>query len=253
MIDFDRSCYGPYPFDLARFLVSLAIFQQPNVASGSLLVAPSVLDALREGYLLGCNQPHQPFLEMKALNRKFRPDRTLSIREYIESKKGWAGQLEENTIYYRTAGSQPPAHIQYLLDSYFKSRSDDTLKNNYVVERVAEAEGSLGLKRFLILLEPSDSSLDEILLDLKAVIPCDPVSPSLDGGLYMNPFEHNGQRMIEASQLYAPGSTLLEGYASDREGNEFYVRSIPPWKEKIKGSMGEVTSITLCSHIGHLR
>ena len=50
MVDFDRSRFGPYAYDISRFLISVSI---KRAAEDHQFLHPVVLDSFRRGYLFG--------------------------------------------------------------------------------------------------------------------------------------------------------------------------------------------------------
>ncbi|MEQ8894285.1 MAG: DUF2252 family protein, partial [Sandaracinaceae bacterium] len=98
---------------------------------------------------------------------------------------------------------------------------------------------SLGKLHTLLLLEPNRDDIDPRLVDVKEVY------DEPDDAYFMNPFGHNGQRMVEAGELHAPGWEQNPGWAT-YEGVEYWVREIPTQNEKLKRRLTTVQQIDVC-------
>ena len=55
MVDFDRARFGPFGYDLSRFMVSISLVRKDEGEGGFL--HPAVVDALHRGYAAGCAAP----------------------------------------------------------------------------------------------------------------------------------------------------------------------------------------------------
>ena len=220
MVDFDRARVGPYAWDLARLMVSISLRQKREHG----FLDPKVLKQLRRGYLHGLRHPERPFSEMRKLKDVEPEEDETSTDAYIKAEKKWVRELRADPL------PVDAPEIAALLDGYMKNRNEPDLLKEYAVEEAGRGQGSMGFRGiFLVVLAPRDpkSGKDRILLNIKEVR-SDP-----DTKWYRNPASGDGQRMMMASELYAPGWELRPGYA-DLNGTQYFVRQIPPLNAKLK-------------------
>jgi hypothetical protein len=220
MVDFDRSRFGPYAWDLVRFMVSLSLRRKrPSDA----FLEPETAKQLRKGYLRGFRHPDQPFSEMRKLKDvEPEPDQA-STDAYVKAGGKWVTELRANKI------PNDDPDLLALLRGYGQSRGEDVLQD-YYIEEAGGGEGSMGFRKiYLVVLAPRDpkSKKDRILLNIKEVR-SDP-----DDQWFKNPFTHHGKRMLAAAELYAPGWETRSGYA-DLNGIQYHVRQVPPMNVKLK-------------------
>jgi Uncharacterized protein conserved in bacteria (DUF2252) len=133
-----------------------------------------------------------------------------------------------------------------VLRGYLESRNELHLLETYHIEGIGQAMGSFGNRRYLILLAPKDNpngELDRIFLDIKTVY------QDADNEFYKNPFPHHGQRMIKASELYAPNIELRMGFCT-YNGTEFWGRQIPPFTIKPKDKMSVIQQLDFAYSVG---
>jgi hypothetical protein len=218
MVDFDRSRMGPYGWDIVRLLVSISL-RQKKPAPG--LLAGDVFERFRLGYQRGFRQPHIPVSEVRAL-RNASADAG-STNAYLDAGKKWAAELRTNPL--------PPndPKVVALVDGYLRSRGEMDLLKEYFIEEGGRGQGSMGFREIvLVVLAPKEAfSKDRILLCIKQVRN-DP-----DTEWYVNPFPSEADRMLQASELYAPGWEQRPGGVVV-DGTEYYVRQISPMNAKIK-------------------
>jgi len=221
MVDFDRSRYGPYAWDLARLMVSVSLRQKKPAAE---LLHAKVLRQLKKGYLHGLRHPARPFSEVRTLKDKEPKKDEASTDAYLKAGKGWTQEMRADPL------SPTDPRIKSLLDGYLKNRGETSLLKKYLVEEAGRGRGSMAFRDiFLVVLAPKNpkSRRDRIFLNFKQVR-SDP-----DTRWYTNPFPSDGRRMLAAGNLYAPGWELRPGYAT-LDGVEYYVRQIQPQNAKIK-------------------
>ena len=231
MVDFDRARFGPFGYDVSRFLVSVSC-RRADESDGRLL-HPAVLDSFRRGYLLGVSAPGLGWEEMRDLRKKQPKRWQQDLVRYLEKGRQWGGRLAQHAIDPR----QP--RLQALLESYLESRGELELASVYSIASAAEVPGSLGKLHTLLLLEPNRDDIDPRLVDVKEVY------DEPDDAYFMNPFGHNGQRMVEAGELHAPGWEQNPGWAT-YDGVEYWVREIPTQNEKLKRRLTTVQQIDVC-------
>jgi hypothetical protein len=87
-----------------------------------------------------------------------------------------------------------------------------------------------------MLLDPADPEEDQRLIDVKETY------DEEDTEWFRNPFEHNGERMVAAGELYAPGWEIRPGYAT-WEGRQYWGREIPTHKLKLKSILPEFDQV----------
>ncbi|MCA9669958.1 MAG: DUF2252 family protein [Myxococcales bacterium] len=238
MVDFDRARYGPYAYDIVRFLVSAGISAREQ---SRCLMPPTARSSLRRGYAQGVLCPQLRYEEMHALRRRRAKRWQQSTVQYVEANRLWARKMRENAMPLE----QLP--LEQLLASYARSREEPSLLEHYRVSEAAQIPGSMGKMHTVLLLESLDSSIDEharaLLLDFKEVY------DEPDTRWFHNPFAHNGERMVRAGELHAPGWEMRPGWAT--VGNtELWVRQISPQQVKVKRALEEAEQMDLCFAVG---
>lgn len=233
MIDFDRSRMGPYLWDLIRFASGLMLKTKNSNTS----LSPVIKEALTEGYLERIQDSSLGFEPVQQLMDVEPQEWETSTEAYIKHGKKWAKKLRLDP-----EDADDP-YYERILKKYAHSRHYPELVELYDIEEVGTATGSLGNKRFLMHLKPHNKKSDHMLLDMKEVY------RDLDTEYFYNPYRKHAHRMIEASQLYAPGVEKGLGYVLDK-GKEFWVRVIPSFKAKIKGTLKESLAEELAYKVG---
>lgn len=228
MVDFDRSRYGPFGYDVSRFLVSLSL-RRKDAGEGGLL-HPTVLDSFQRGYVLGAVAPERGFEEMRELTERSPKGWQRDLVRYLEKNKAWAKRLGKHRTDYR----EP--RLRALLDSYFESRGESELAERYEIADAAEVPGSLGKLHTLLLIRAVSPEHDDYLIDVKEVY------DEPDDEHFHNPFAHNGERMVAAGELHAPDWEFVPGWATV-DGVEYWVRGIPRHHEKLKGRLEPIQQI----------
>jgi hypothetical protein len=240
MIDFDRSRFGPYAWDIVRLLSSIAL---RKTKSGKKFLHEIVVDYFFEGYMRSFSNTELPFKAPTHLGDKTPEKWQKNINNYLKSNNAWAKKLKESPI------SPSDETVFEILSSYLESRNDLTLLNDYHIEKAGKAIGSLQNKRFLVLLSPNspfDKGKDKkqsILLDLKTVYQ-DP-----DNEWFYNPYKHHGLRMIKAAELYAPKIEEMLGYATYK-GEQYWGRAIPSFSYKIKNRLNQTLQLDIAYSVG---
>ena len=239
MVDFDRSRIGPYAWDIVRFISSVAL-KNKNKKLNNRFLSDIVLEYFIEGYLRGFYIPELPFKQVSSMLYTMPKMWNKTTNEYIRNKGKWYVKLKENPL--------PLNHemANAVLKGYLESRNELNLLDNYTIEEIGQAMGSFGNRRFLILLAPKDlenKTLDRIFLDIKTVYQ-DP-----DNEFYYNPYAHHGERMIHASNLYAPGIELRMGFTT-YQGIEFWGRQIPSFSIKLRQKMETIHQLDLAYSVG---
>lgn len=228
MVDFDRARYGPYAYDCVRFLTSLAL-RRGDEGDGQFL-HPAVLDSFRRGYLFGARAPTLGFEEMQELRGRSPKKWQRDLEAYLRAERAWAARLKKFAI------EPHDPRLRALFESYLESRGESELGAHYRIESAAEVPGSMGKLHTLLLLVPDRKSLPRRLIDVKEVY------DEPDDEFFTNPFAHNGQRMVEAGELHAPGWENEPGWAT-YDGCEYWVRGIPTQNDKLKQRLTPIQQI----------
>lgn len=243
MIDFDRSRFGPYGWDLTRFLASLALKNQiSKEADGTFAegggISVRLREVFRDAYLTGFEGPFQNLLIPEVIP-DFKPGESeKSTRSYLEANLNWAKKMRENPVFV----SHPT--VQALVELYFKGRNEFSELNHYHIEEAGTAVGSFGRTRILVVLShKSSEGGDKILLEMKEAYQ-DP-----DRLPFFNPFIHHGFRMIEASHLYAEGFEMRLSFLTWRH-RQYWARQIPPFKSKLPKNLTESQRERLAYAVG---
>ncbi len=227
MVDFDRSRFGPYAYDIVRFLISVMLRGKGDDLS------PAVTEAFNDGYLQGALEPYRGFEQMAHLRSKAPKDWERSTRAYLSSNRRWAGKLKSNA-------RAPAESASTLLRDYLRNRNELHLLERFKLLTSACVRGSFGKLHHLFLLVPSlGRGDDDILIDVKEVYD-DP-----DTRWYYNPFSHNGKRMVAAGDLFAPDWERRPGWAT-HEGVEYWGRQISPHSVKLKKPLSKAKQQDIC-------
>lgn len=239
MSDFDRSRIGPYAWDIVRFLSSVAL-KNKNKKLNNRFISDIVLEYFIEGYLRGFYVPDLPFKQVSSMLYIMPKMWNKTTNEYIKNKGKWVQRMRENPI------PTDNEMLTQVLAGYLQSRNEESMMEQYFVEEAGQAMGSFGNRRFIVVLAPKEgqsADLDRILLDLKTVY------QDADNEHYYNPYPHHGQRMIHASELYAPNIEQRLGFAT-YQGTEFWGRQIPSFSIKLRENMDTVHQLDLAFSVG---
>ena len=219
MMDFDRSRMGPYCWDIIRFLASVCLHREENAGFLSRQVVEHFLDA----YIVHFLNPEIPSKQAKLL-KNVQPEKwQMNTREYLKSNRRWARKMRDYAISPKTDG------VQQLLQKFLEGAGQTYLLNEYMISEVGLTPGSLGKKHYIYSLMPKnpDSHKDAILLDIKEVY------EEKNNKFFFSPFAHHGQRMIEASKIFADGMEDRLGYCTYMN-RQYWGREIPSFAVKIK-------------------
>lgn len=219
MMDFDRSRMGPYCWDIIRFLSSLALRKEENNGFLDRRVIEHFIDA----YIVHFMHPDIPHKQLKMLKEVKLERWQTSTKEYLKANKRWAKKMHDHRINSRSEATQQ------LLMKFLESRNETNLLNEFYIDEVGLTPGSLGKKHFIYSLLPKnpDSHLDAILLDIKEVY------EEKNNRFFYSPYEHHGQRMIEASKIFADGMEERLGYCT-YQNKQYWGRQIPSFAVKVK-------------------
>jgi hypothetical protein len=219
MMDFDRSRMGPYCWDIIRFLASVSLHREENEG----YLARTVVEHFIDAYMTHFLNPTIPPKQVKML-KGVEPEKwQTNSREYLKANKRWAKKMRDFAI---PKNSQAPVQI---LHKFLESRQELGLLNEYMISEVGLTPGSLGKQHFIFSLMPKnpDSHKDAILIDIKETY------QEKNNKFFYSPFAHEGQRMIEASKIFADGMEDRLGYCT-YQGRQYWGREIPSFAVKIK-------------------
>ena len=219
MVDFDRSRIGPYCWDLIRLFSSFQICSKafPNP------LHPKIIHYTLKGYKNTFSNPHILYSEPSFLNRLQPKKHQFTTKQYLRAQKKWAGKLQKHQVPHDTP------EIEELLSLYLKSRKEKQILKFFQIKKAARCNGSLGKEHILIYLEPikQKQNRDSILIDIKETY-CEK-----DTKLFYSPTEHQGLRMIQASNLYAPNIEQRLGHCT-YNNIHYWGREVPVFNAKIK-------------------
>lgn len=219
MMDFDRSRMGPYCWDIIRFLASLSLRRDENQG----FLDRKVVECFVDAYIIHFLHPEIPAKKVKMLKNAAPEKWQVNTEEYLKSGKRWARKMREHKL------SRNHPQALNILDHFLATLPDSHLLEEFKVDEMGLTPGSLGKKHFIYSLVPKDpdSYQDPILLDIKEVY------EEKDSKYFYNPFPHHGQRMIEASRIYAAGMEARQGFCTV-DNKQYWGRQIPSFAVKVK-------------------
>lgn len=233
MIHFDRAYVGPYAWDIVCFLLSLSLRQEEALDKPLAILA---LEKFQQGYIDGID--NNDYYESCPVIRDgaIKPWHEC-IEAYIQQRKNWILKSYKQQIPI----DDPICNL--LLQEYFASRHE---KNDYQTVSIGFAKGDADADHFIYILMRGDN--DYRLVDIKPTK--DYLNPNTNyRSQYDNPYFHHGQRMIAASQLYAPGVTIEEGFATINS-QHYWGRSVPTLNKKFKNMLAEDKAQSLAYAVG---
>lgn len=236
MIDFDRSRVGPYCWDIIRFLSSLKLRSE---SSDDKWLSKEVSESFQRGYLRSFTNPDL-YYTMPLFLKSIVPKETeLTTKAFVDADLGWAKKMRKEPLDIKDKW------VTETLNLYLSARKETFLMEDYLLVEAGTSAGSLGKKHYLFLLAPKSDDLnkDHILIDVKETY------TEEDDDWFKNPSEHHGERMIKASNLYAPGVEQRLSYFT-LDGVEYWGREIPSFKVKIKKLLNQSEQSELAYCVG---
>jgi hypothetical protein len=219
MMDFDRSRFGPYCWDIIRFLSSLSLRRENPDG----YLDHKVVDYFLDAYIVHFLHPEIPAKQLKLL-KSVEPEKwQLSSREYLKANKKWAKKMHEHSL------SVKNEQVQGLLHKFLEGRKELSLLETYRLDEVGLTPGSLGKQHYIYSLLPKnpDSHEDAIILDIKEVY------EEKNTKFFFSPSEHHGERMILASKIFADGMEERLGFCT-YQGKQYWGRQVPSFAVKVK-------------------
>jgi uncharacterized protein (DUF2252 family) len=219
MMDFDRSRLGPYCWDIIRFLGSLSLRRGESDRFLDRRVVEHFIDA----YITHFLHPDIPAKQLKMLKGAEPEKWQLTTREYLTANRRWARKMRQHRL------DPKREDVKTLLEKFLESRQELSLLNEFKIDEVGLTPGSLGKEHYIFSLTPKnpDSHMDPILLDIKEVY------YEKNNKWFFSPWEHHGQRMIEASKVFADGLEERLGFCS-LNNKQYWGRQIPSFAVKVK-------------------
>lgn len=224
MMDFDRSRMGPYCWDIIRFLGSVSLRRQDHEG----FLDRKVVDYFLDAYITHFLHPEIPAKQLKFL-KSVEPEKwQATTRDYLKSNRRWAKKMRENSL------NPKNEHAIQLLEKFFEARNDQAILQDYFIHEIGHTPGSLGKKHFIYSLMPKnpDSKQDAIMMDIKEVY------EEKDNKYFYTPYPHHGQRMIEASKLYADGMEERQAFCIF-QNKQYWGRQIPSFAVKVKKDLNK--------------
>ncbi len=235
LVDFDRSRIGPYTWDVLRFLSSLSLKRDEKRVP---FLSSIVLEYFKEGYLRGIKRYEEPFKEItQAIGKANLAVWYDQTHDYLEDNGKWVREMEKEPVKIDNKD------LVKKLDKYLNTTSEPDLLERYQVVRAGYATGTFGNSRIVILLKSKNGIDDHILIEIKETY-TDP-----DNKHFFSPVNHHGLRMIQASELYAPGLEQRIGHLT-HNGKELWGREIITKHGKIKGLLNEFEQVDVAYSVG---
>lgn len=225
MIDFDRAYYGPYAWDIACFFVSLSLRQLDAIAKP---LSTKVTNAFESGYHFGLTLGQSNFISYAPLANKPQKPWQRDTSTYLSANKKWAKKLDEHLI-----DNDDPLIVE-LATQYLTNLDTKRDLSGYTIFHAGRVAGTMNREHNLIVLKKKGNH-ELLFVDIK------PTRHYLSSKWshnrwYYSPFQHDGQRMIAASKMLAPGITTGESYATVKE-TMYWGRNIPLQNKKIRGNL----------------
>jgi uncharacterized protein (DUF2252 family) len=219
MVDFDRAYIGPYVWDIVCALLAIAL-RNPETHNSS--IPTPIWQVFADSYLQHYQHPTLPYRAYAPLEFIKPKAWELDSRLYVCEQRKWAKKLDKNTL----PCDDPLALALYK--TYLSNLSTPHTLEHFKLKKIALATGSFGRQRFLYLLDNATQA--PILIDIKQT------RNYLDAAWphncwYSSPCSHQGERMIQAAQIYAPDCIQLESFAT-LNGVEYWGRQIPIMNRK---------------------
>ncbi len=225
LVDFDRSCFGPYLWDVFCFLLSVSLRKSKNFED------VLFFDIFYQEYLDGLfaeDYTPSPFSYFQDKKEKGWEN---DVELYLKKSKKWGGLLNSHSI------NPADIFVQELFRQYMVSQEKQAALDNYKIKQASFAMGTFNRERFLILVEEKTRVRRKVLFDIKkAKGYAEPHLPHFPYYDYV--CEHHGKRLCEAAEYYAPYCMQNEGYATVN-GIAFWGREVPLLNKKIKDNLNK--------------
>ncbi|MBN3896118.1 MAG: DUF2252 domain-containing protein [Nostoc sp. NOS(2021)] len=262
--DFDEAVIAPCTWDIVRFITSLIVGSHTLGVNESeaLDLNNHFLDAyvntLAKGQIRSVEKETAKGLVKDLLSSLNKRDRQIFLDGHTQEKKGNRRLIVDHKSIAAKATVEEQQKVIKLIGDWHKSTQKDAEFYQVLdVQRRIAGTGSLGLERYIILVEGKGSPDGNYLLDLKLA-----AQSSLQPYLCKLPQPHQPQWASEAARVVAiqqrvqgTPPALLEAIVDDT--NSYALRELQPsqdrvslqaWDgklgrlEKLMQTMGEVTA-----------
>lgn len=235
MMDFDRSRMGPYCWDIIRFLSSLSLRRSDNKD----FLDRKVVEYFIDSYVVHFLNPDLPAKQLRMLKSAKPLKWQMTGRDYLNANKKWAKKMRDNPMNPTTEQAEG------LLSSYLEARDELGMLDEFYVDEAGMVPGSFGKKHYIYAMLPKnpDSHKDAIILDIKEVY------EEKDNKFFYSPSPHHGQRMIEASKVFADGMEERLGFCT-YQGKQYWGREIPTFAVKVKKFLNKSEQCDFASSVG---
>lgn len=233
--DFDEAALAPCTWEIARLLVSMLVGAQ--VLEVDETQAPVLCDVFLNSYIAEMSKGHVRALErsratgmIKDLLTSLKQRSQKALLDDHTEKHNGKRKLCIDNKHALPASKKDRAKVSDMIDSWAKTPPNpEFFKLLDVAQRIAGI-GSLGLERYMLLVEGEGSPDDNVLLDLKQA-----VGSSLQPYLTLKqPHWHSqAQRVIAVQErVQAMPPALLTAF--DVDGTSYRMRELQPGEDRIR-------------------
>jgi uncharacterized protein (DUF2252 family) len=232
--DFDESALAPASWDLVRMLASIL------VGAGSLSIKPddaqSLCATFLTAYLSALHEGKAYWVEhrtaqgmvkdlLDGLDKRQRSDH-LNARTHLKGKKRWLDVDGKKAL---SASEADRAQVMAFMEGFAKTQSEPDFYQPLDVARRIAGTGSLGLARFVILIQGKGSPDGHYLLDLKEARPS-ALTPWLK--IPQPPWPSEADRTVSLTQrIQAVPMAFLHAVMLD--GTPHVLRGLQPSEDRI--------------------
>jgi uncharacterized protein (DUF2252 family) len=237
--DFDEAVLAPCTWDIVRFVTSVIVGSHTLGINESeaLHLNNQFLDAyiktLAKGQIRSVEKETAKGLVKDLLESLNKRDRQKFVAGYIQEKKGIRRFIVDNKRIAEATAEQQQKVIKLIGDWHKSTQQDAGFYQVLDVQRRIAGTGSLGLERYIILVEGKGSPNGNYLLDLKLT----PQS-SLEPYLGKLPQPHQPQWASQAARVVAiqqrvqgTPPALLEAIVDDT--NSYALRELQPSQDRV--------------------
>ena len=246
MNDFDEALLAPCLWDVSRFLCSIIVAHKIMGIKKveSIVLAESVL----KSYVNALQKAHAKFIQtetsqgvikdlLDALKQRKRKDFIDKRTEIIVGKR----KIKVDGIKAFTLDENQKSKVKNVIDDWAQSQEKkDFYKVHDIATRIA-GTGSLGLERYVILVEGNGKD-NHYLLDMKIAMPS---SLQKFSKAIQPKWNNDAERVIEIQQrMQAVSPALL--HAIEMEGENFVLKELQPSKDKLDLTLidGKIKKLT---------
>jgi uncharacterized protein (DUF2252 family) len=232
--DFDECLLGPCLLDVYRLIISVIVSSsnlQLSANEARLLCTTYIdtyLNKLQQGYIRTLEKQTARGVIKKFLKNVARRERKDFIKEHIYKKNGKYRLLIENSHSLPLTNSKKE-EISTIVNNWAKQRQDkDFYKIHDIAFRVA-GTSSLGMERYVLLVEGRGMPNEAFLLDLKETAPscAAKYTPATQPA-----WKDDSERLIEVQRrmLSAPPALLADIHIGEKS---FIMKELQPQADRI--------------------